>query len=416
MTSLPKGASQRAHDFAKVVQSGLGCASPTVVRLEGTMPCWINSFWTATQRQGHALHEVPYRACFKPELPAFLIKHLTKPGEVVFDPFMGRGTVPLEALLQKRQAAGNDINPLSIALLQPRLAPPALGQIQEALTSIPWEGPLGRGRLQGHVAEKDLLAFYHPGTLRQLKILRRWLNDPVEGQPRHGVDNTARWIRMVALARLSGHSSGYFSAPSMPPNQAVSAARQRALNERRGAGPPERPVAAIITKKSRSLLRDGPPPLVGDGVVPLFTRPAWSVPAMATGSVDLVVTSPPFLDVVHYGQANWLRCWFAGFNSKAVQVSVWPNPMKWQAMAHDVLVEMARLLRPGGFLAFEVGKVRKGTVDLAQLVWETAQNLPYRRLGCLVHEQGFTKTAHCWGVDNNQGGTNGNRIVLFERL
>ncbi|MND06482.1 hypothetical protein D3C83_278860 [compost metagenome] len=31
----------------------------------------------------------------------------------------------------------------------------------------------------------------------------------------------------------------------------------------------------------------------------------------------------------------------------------------------------------------------------------------------LINDQEFTKTANCWGVDNNAKGTNTNRIVLF---
>jgi hypothetical protein len=33
----------------------------------------------------------------------------------------------------------------------------------------------------------------------------------------------------------------------------------------------------------------------------------------------------------------------------------------------------------------------------------------------LINSQQFTKTAACWGVDNNRKGTNTNRIVLFRR-
>jgi len=36
-------------------------------------------------------------------------------------------------------------------------------------------------------------------------------------------------------------------------------------------------------------------------------------------------------------------------------------------------------------------------------------------LGVMVNQQEFTKTANCWGVSNNAGGTNTNRIVLARR-
>lgn len=34
-----------------------------------------NEFWTSKQRQSHSLHEISYRACFKPQLPNFLLKN-----------------------------------------------------------------------------------------------------------------------------------------------------------------------------------------------------------------------------------------------------------------------------------------------------------------------------------------------------
>ena len=51
----------------------------------------VNEYWTSGQRQASSLHEISYRACFKPQLPEFFISRLTKPGDGVYDPFMGRG-------------------------------------------------------------------------------------------------------------------------------------------------------------------------------------------------------------------------------------------------------------------------------------------------------------------------------------
>src|SRR5690242_14789467 len=77
------------------------------------VPTYVNEFWTAKQRQAHSLHEISYRACFKPQLPRFFIERLTREGEIVYDPFMGRGTTLLEAALLGRVPYGCDVNPLS---------------------------------------------------------------------------------------------------------------------------------------------------------------------------------------------------------------------------------------------------------------------------------------------------------------
>ena len=83
------------------------------------VPRIANEFWTSRQRAAHSLHEVSYRACFKPQLPRFFIERFTQPGDWVFDPYMGRGTTLLEAAFLGRVPVGCDINPLSRALLAP---------------------------------------------------------------------------------------------------------------------------------------------------------------------------------------------------------------------------------------------------------------------------------------------------------
>lgn len=368
------------------------------------VPYLVNEFWTAGQRQAHSIHEVSYRACFKPQLPAFFIDRLTRPGDAVYDPFMGRGTTPLQAALQGRRPIGNDINPLATLLTRPRLAPPSLAAIERRLAAIPWQN--------GEIERDDLLVFYHVETLRQICALRRYLAEraPLGEEP----DPVDDWIRMVAINRLTGHSPGFFSVYSLPPNQAVSVEAQAKINAKRSQVPPFRDVAKLISKKSHALLADGAPPphprpLLGTGE-------AWRTPFVADKSVRLIVTSPPFLDIVHYAGDNWLRTWFAGIDARAVKISTHRGEADWTDMVRACLIEFARVVEPGGHVAFEVGEVRGGKVLLERLVWRAAEGLPFERLFVLVNRQAFTKTSKCWGVGNNEKGTNSNRIVMLRRL
>ena len=395
---------QMSRDFLREVRAFTGFGAPTHEVTEGGIPYFINEFWTAGQRQAHSIHEISYRACFKPQLPAFFIGRLTAPGEAVHDPFMGRGTTPVQAALMGRRPAGNDINPLSLLLTRPRLAPPTTAQVAARLREVPWES--------GEIGRADLLAFYHPDTLRQLTALRSWLLEraPLERLEPDPIDD---WIRAVALNRLTGHSPGFFSVYTMPPNQAVSVESQLRINANRQQVPPPRDVAAIILRKTRSLLKDGPPPAHPPAI--LGVGAASDSGFIQAASVSLVVTSPPFLNIVQYATDNWLRCWFAGIDVGSVAIGMHRTEKAWMAMVHDALAEQARLLRQGGHVAFEVGEVRGGTVLLERLVWVAAETLPFDRLAVLVNQQEFTKTANCWGVTNNAGGTNTNRIVLLRR-
>jgi hypothetical protein len=139
------------------------------------------------------------------------------------------------------------------------------------------------------------------------------------------------------------------------------------------------------------------------------------MPHVPDGSVSIVITSPPFLDIVQYAQDNWLRCWFAGIDAAKVEIAMHRTEAAWTAMVRSTLAELARIVRPNGHVAFEVGEVRGGKVLLEHSVWRAAADLPFDRLAVMVNQQAFTKTANCWGVENNAKGTNTNRIVLLRR-
>ena len=394
--------SARSADFRDALRQFSFDGSPTVELEEAGLRYFVNAFWTAAQRQGHSIHEISYRACFKSQLPAFFIERLTQPGDRVFDPFSGRGTTAVQAALLGRAPAANDVNPLSAMLCAPRLDPPSVADVRARLAAI----DLSCG--VGDPAEADLLAFYHPDTLRQITALRAWLLGLGDA-----LDPVDAWIRMVAINRLTGHSTGFFSVYTMPPNQAVSAGSQRKINEARAQVPPPRDVRAIILKKTLSLLSDGRPPPHPPAI--LLTGPAERTPGLADGSVDLIVTSPPFLDVVDYQGDNWLRCWFAGIDPADVGIARHRDIASWEAFVRRGFEEFARVVRPGGFVAFEVGEVRGGKVLLERHVAAAIAGLPFDVLGVMVNQHIFTKTANCWGVNNNRGGTNTNRIVLALR-
>jgi hypothetical protein len=370
---------------------------------------FTNEFWTAKQRAAHSLHEISYRACFKPQLPRFFIERLTQPGDIVYDPFMGRGTTLVEAGLMARIPYGCDVNPLSAVLCEPRLRPPVLVEIQQALAAVDF-------RESGEMPE-ELLVFYHEDTLRQISALREHLLR----REREGTLSAADcWVRMVAVNRLTGHSPGFFSVYTLPPNQAVSIRAQAKINARLNQTPTTRDVATLIVEKSRKLLRDVTPEVrscLGRAAARarIVIGPSSRTPAIESGSIALAVTSPPFLDVVDYQSDNWLRCWFSGIDAALVPVTLARQVDAWKAFVTSTLLELRRVLRSGGHVAFEVGEVRGGALRLEEAVIPAGIAAGLEPLLVLVNAQQFTKTANCWGVTNNSKGTNTNRVVVFRK-
>ena len=368
---------------------------------------FVNEFWTAKQRAANRLHEISYRACFKPQLPRFFIERLTSPGDCVYDPFMGRGTTLLEAALLGRVPAGCDVNPLGVVMIRPRLQPPTLAEVAARLAQINFSGP--------SEFPEGLLAFYHPDTLKEIAALKKYL---LQHRAEQTLDPVDDWISLVALNRLTGHSNGFLSVYTMPPNQAVSVKSQRKINERRAQTPPRRHLVNIILQKSKILLSECDAAARHAlsrvaGRAQLLTQPAATTPQIRSESVQLVVTSPPFLNVVDYAGDNWLRCWFLGIDPGTVKLTVPKKLEEWRTEMGAVFRELSRVLAPGGHVAFEVGEVHAGQTKLEESVLPCGIAAGLKPLLILINDQKFTKTANCWGVDNNAKGTNTNRIVLF---
>ncbi len=387
--------------------------APAELRItdELTVPVYEQELWTSRQRQASSIHEVSYRACFKPQLPAYFIQQLTRAGDLVYDPFSGRGTTAIEAALRGRNVIVNDVSPLSGILSRPRLELPSVSEIDGRLRSLRFAARLPSGL--------DLSMFFHPDTefeilgLREY-LFRRWIAG--------AEDSADRWIRMVATNRLTGHSPGFFSVYTLPPNQAVSAADQLRINAKLRQEPEYRDIRALILKKSMHLqgqltaaerwrLR------AAAETARYLVCTAAATPDIPSNTVQLTVTSPPFLDVVHYAQDNWLRCWFNGLDAEAISARITMSKAVegWSIEMAAVFTELYRVTRPGGWLAFEVGEIRRGTVKLEEIVAPLGVNAGFECSAILINAQRFTKTANIWGVRNNSLGTNSNRIVLFRK-
>ena len=368
------------------------------------VPIHEGEFWTSKQRDAHSIHEVSYRACYKPQLPDYFIKKFAAPGSVVFDPFLGRGTTLVEARLHGCRTVGSDINPLSIRLALPRLRPPTLDQVKDRLNSVV---------LNSTKIESDgLLEFFHPDTLQEIQGWAAYFQQRRELGLIDGVDG---WIEMVASNRLTGHSIGFFSVYTLPPNQAVSIDRQKKINAKLKQRPEYRNTRLLVLKKTRSLLRDALPNGYSNHSPKLFQASADCIPQVASNSVDLVVTSPPFLNEVDYLQDNWMRMWFCGIELEKSALWQLRSIPEWTAKMEATLRELRRILKKGGIIAFEVGEVRKGTVRLELEILAAGIRAGLVPEQVIINSQSFTKTSNCWGVDNNKRGTNSNRIVVFRK-
>jgi hypothetical protein len=118
---------------------------------------------------------------FPPQVAHVFVRWLTEPGDLVYDPFSGRGTVALEAGLLGRRASGADANPLAVVLSSAKVNVPSEVRAQRRLKQLAetYE-PDGDGP---KAAPDEIRMLYSDHTLSQLLYLRRTLerDHPVDG-------------------------------------------------------------------------------------------------------------------------------------------------------------------------------------------------------------------------------------------
>lgn len=364
----------------------------------------VGEFWTAKQRRMHSLHyAVSYRASFKPELPDYFIRRFSRPGDVVFDPFSGRGTTVLQANLLGRVGYGNDVNPMSERIAYPKTHPVPVSEVRAILDALDLEAPVE--------PDQDLSMFYHPDTHREILNLMRHLRDS-----RTDAD---RFVEMIALSRLHGHSTGFFSVYSFP-QISVPPANQIKINERRKQSPDYRPIKPRILRKARQILRDADIRAIREvGEKNRFTtQDSRAITDMPSDCAALIVTSPPFLNKADYVTDNWLELWFLGIDIEHVRRGVVQTADldEWSAFVLDSMKEMRRILRPGGICVIEVGDVmyRGEPLDLDEVIVGLAPECGLKVIEVMIHQQRFTKLANTFNVANNEEGTNTHRLVVME--
>jgi hypothetical protein len=120
---------------------------------------------------------------------------------------------------------------------------------------------------------------------------------------------------------------------------------------------------------------------------------------------------------VQYREDNWLRCWFNGLDGGAIGkgITMSRTVQDWVRVMESVFKELYRITLPGGYVAFEVGEVRKKTIRLEEHVVPIGLAAGFTGECVLINQQQFTKTSNIWGVGNMVSGTNTNRIVVFRK-
>ena len=308
----------------------------------------------------HGFHSYPAR--FHPLLCRRLLAECATPGSVVLDPFCGSGTTLIEAALRGASGRGVDANPLAVdlAALKATPCPPAARAAITAraadVSARSLERVKKRARTKSTGEQYDDPSRYMPHVFRELVGLR----EEIEGEPEP--------IRGVLLLVLS--------------SIVVKVSRQRADTTQRsvertiGKGMPSRLFARKAEELSRQMatfaaaVPPGTPPpdvRVGD---------ARKLGHLRDKSVDVILTSPPYLGTYDYASQHARRFGWLGLDASAfaaTEIGARRGTRQdaaraladWQRDVDAFVAEFARVLKPGGLAFVAIGDSAVGTRAVA---------------------------------------------------
>jgi DNA methylase len=252
----------------------------------------------------HPFHSLcPYFAMFPEDFVERHVLALTEPGDVIFDPFCGRGTTVFQSLMMGRRSFGTDVNHVAACIAGAKSDPPTLIQILQKIEVL--ETCFNRLKSRKEAPNAFFEHCFHRTTLQQVLFLREELN--------WRSSRVDRFIAAMMLGALHGesHKSARYLSNRMP--RTISTKPEYSIRwwVERHLEPPERNAFAILRELARFRYRVEPARLVGSIKLGDARRAARLFPKMKQ-SVRLIVTSPPYLDVTDYAEDQWLRLWFLG--------------------------------------------------------------------------------------------------------
>ena len=311
----------------------------------------------------HGFHAWPGR--LHPHTARALIA--AAPPGVIADPFMGAGTVPLEAMLAGREVIGNDLNPIGaeVAWVRTRrFSPGALQALVARARAVgkKAEGLAATSRVDAAFADR-LARWFDPQALGEVWALARCLRegDPAwQGSPADPLTRVLRMVLSSIVVKASRQVSDSVAKldkralEPTPPGRVAHWFKKRAseLAEQLGA------LAAAVP-------REAPEPrlLLGDAREPPADRPP----------IAAIVTSPPYPGVYDYLSHHQLRCAVLGVPvAEATEREIGSRRASerlGKERAHTRYVEdLGRVLKvwsetlvPGGFVALVIGDGQIGT-------------------------------------------------------
>ena len=283
---------------------------------------------------GNKLHSIaPYIGRIKPAFAHWLVKILSKPQDVILDPFCGVGTIPLEADLLGRKSFGFDLNDYAVTISRAKFDRRTLSD------NISW---LSKVELNKEAVKIDRIPnyvkqFYHPKTL--LEILS--LKDAI-------IKDRRDFLLGCLMGIAHGHRPQYLSAwtgyiiPFAPKTK-----------------PEYKPVIPRMIAKVKRTYKSQIP-LETNATIKKCDARKRNLP---DNSIDLIISSPPYFDTIDYVASNKLRLALLGIyneESMTLKSNLIQKEINYLDQMRVVGERMVDVLKDGSLCVYILGDLHKG--------------------------------------------------------
>lgn len=318
---------------------------------------------------GHPMHSMASRSgSFPPALVDYFISNFSRAGDLILDPYSGKGTAPFQACLLDRIGFGVDVAPEAYVLTGAKVHGVKHEEAVEYLRSINF----GISNTSIREVSREVKIFFSTKTLSQILVIRErlledldlnkdridYLNGDVFHQAKTKKEQLAEYWLGILVGILHGSSSYSLSLPcshsfSMAPAYTKNYAIKHKLKK------PDRNVISCMIERSFYLQSAGIIRVNGKA----FLAKAQELPESWTEKFDLIVTSPPYFNAQSYAWDNWLREWLLGFDFREVrkQTTQTSSHEKYSHEMFRFLKEAHRVLKPEKRAFVVVGDVNKKT-------------------------------------------------------
>lgn len=333
------------------------------------------------QHWGNWLHSLsPYQGRITPSFAHWLIKIFSKPHDIVLDPFMGVGTIPLEADFLKRKPIGVDLNKYAWVVTKGKFERKPIQYYLDYLRELE---DLDTSDVDLETIPDWIQAYYDPETLKEIVKLNTLLQTEEE------------WFLLGCLMGiLHGNRPGYLSVytgciiPMTP--RPVTHPKYRPDKDK-----PE--FRAVIPRMAAKVMRMYSTGIPFDTHAQIFQGDARTLP-LEDNSANVVISSPPYFNTLDYVGQNRVRLFFLGFDRKEQNKLKETHIQNSKTYLEEMLKvgkELTRVLLPNSLLVYVLGDVHrtKYSINTAVKVSEVYQDLGFTQLSIVDDEIPLNKVA-----------------------